>query len=102
MHAGDDLVAAGVDDDGVFGAGRHERWGSRTAPCWIEDQAAVGPEHDFAGGIADHAALVVEGPFVGMVELFVDSLGPAEDFGDCFAGTGEEDAGGVDHRGQSE
>ena len=59
-----------------------------------------GRSNDFARGVADHASLVVEGPFVGMAELLVDSFGPAEDLGDDFAGPRKEDAGGVDHGGQ--
>ena len=96
----DDFVAPGVDDDGVFGAGRADARAPRQSHVGLENQAAVGPQEDLAWGIADHAALVVERPFVGMVELFVDPLGAAEDFGDDFTGAGEEDAGRVDHRGQ--
>ena len=37
---------------------------------------------------------------MGVAKFFIDSLGPAEDLGDNFTGPGEEDAGGVDHRGE--
>ena len=41
-----------------------------------------GRRSDSRGGVADHAPLVVEGPFVGMAELLVDPFGAAEDLGD--------------------
>ena len=81
-HLGNDFVAPRVDDDGVSGCGPHRRWGSTTRPCGVEDQVAVRPQEYFAWRIADQAALVVERPFVGMVKLFIDPLGAAEDLGD--------------------
>src|SRR4051794_22131438 len=100
LGLGDDLEATRVDDDRVLGTGRADARAPAERGARFEGGRAVGEQEGLAGRIAGHVPLVVEGPLVRMLELLVDAPGASEDVADLLAGAGEEDAGGVDHRGE--
>ena len=86
LHARNDLVAAGVDNDRIFGACSVHAGAPRKSHVGFESQGAIGAEQHFARGIADQASLVVERPLVRMAEFLVDPFGSTEHLGDDFAG----------------